>query len=154
MTKAMSKRRLESVEYPNLSYYTLEPNSHDLNTALAILDMKKSYPGISLVAADGGFPFEDLIVEDTPVILGYKPDAICSDDHSVKLIEIKSFEDLFSVHSKKQYARISKVLASIDSVDLEIYVFGEGLLPSPVLLNLPVDSYTVRRFHAGAILEY
>lgn len=137
-----------------MSYFTLEPNQHDLNTALAILDIKKNYPNIILVAADGGFPFEDIIVADTPVILGYKPDAICSDDKTVRLLEIKSVDDLYSTHTKEQFSRLTTILNTVKEAYLELYVFGDGHVPHSSTIALPINSFTIRRFYEGAVLEY
>jgi hypothetical protein len=139
-----------------MSYLTMTPSDHDLNTAIAILDMKKNVPELKIISADGGFPFKDIIVPDTPSILGYKPDAICSTEHVTHLIEIKSYADLVSSHSKKQYEIMKKILQNLDSTFFNIYVFGEGPIPFQffnLIFDVPSDKWQIKRLNFGGLLE-
>ena len=139
-----------------MSFYTEFPNEHDLNTALAILDMKKGHSELQLVAADGGYPFKDIIVPDTPIILGYKPDAICSNYEVVHLLETKSFNDLTSAHSKKQYKIINSVMSNIPSSFFNLYVFGRGNIPYHFIYDhfeSLLEKVVIKKFYEGGIID-
>lgn len=93
---------------------------HDLFLGLAIRNLRRKFPLLTLISSDGSLPFEDCIAERPTNIFGYIPDAILSDGNNSWIVESKSYEDLFSLHTRKQFENWQRVAPYLNS---SIYLF-------------------------------
>ena len=106
-----------------MSEFELEPSVHDIHVSLAIRHVT-SFAGGSVLFADGSLPIRDHVADCSPVIHGYRADAIVKTETHVWFIEVKSWGDLHSAHSRDQYQILAKILCGDRFCRLYLMVFG------------------------------
>lgn len=119
-----------------MSNFGLDASEHDIFLSLAINAFKTSFGG-ELIRADGTLPFHSHRAPCSPIIEGYRADAIISLGSSLWVIEVKSFEDLNSSHSVKQFEALARVMSDTPFLNVNIFVFGSDgrnvVVPRPLL---------------------
>lgn len=94
-----------------MSNFDLDCPRHDLFVSLAIKSFISEFGG-EIVCADGRLPFPDHKVPHSPILLGYRPDAVIERETQYWLLEVKSYDDLYSPHSRKQYRILHDLLSN------------------------------------------
>lgn len=106
-----------------MSYLNLDSSEHDTFVSLAINAFLTKNGG-DLVRSDGGLAYREHLRKTPPQFFSYRPDAVVEVNETLWLIEVKSYDDLFSVHSQRQFADIAKLCASYSNINFNLFVFG------------------------------
>ena len=106
-----------------MSYFSQNPSNHDLYVSLACNRVMALFPGFKVVMIDGATPFTDLLVKSSEMIFGYRPDAVFENGPYSIVIEVKSFGDLYSTHTKAQMTILGKIIASTQDIYAYFLVF-------------------------------
>lgn len=106
-----------------MSYFSDDAKIHDFFVGITIKWFQKNFHCSRLIAADGASPFPDTIADSCPTLSGYRPDAIVEVSGDVWLVEVKSFPDIFSIHTAKQFTCIRALLKDTPTLNFLLSVF-------------------------------
>lgn len=117
--------------------FDLNLSLHDFYLSMAVSKVLEASGG-QLAFMDGSTMLEDLVSPTAPLLRGYKPDAGVATSSKLILIEAKSFLDMASTHSDKQFKILVDILNTSQQVYLYILVFNaEGrTFESPTLTEI------------------
>jgi hypothetical protein len=117
-----------------MATFSADSSVHDFFVSVLIRQAAKHFKGAELVWSDGALPLPDCVAEPPPSIDGYKPDAMLAvRSEDLIVVEAKSYADLFSDHSKRQFDILHRHL----SVGIIKHI-ALGVFNIPDELELPV----------------
>lgn len=106
-----------------MSIFELESPKHDIFVSLAIEAFMNKFGGV-LIYADGRLPLKNHVTAPCPVFNGYRPDAVTACRlNQLWFIEVKSYDDLNSGHTNKQFEIIATMMAENENLYLYLFVF-------------------------------
>lgn len=108
-----------------MSHFEVEASQHDIFLSLAINALLTSKGG-ALLFTDGGLPFRSHCRSSPPILGSYRPDAVVQSEDKTWIIEVKSYDDLFSTHTAEQLQCIHNLMKHSKDICLNLFVFGVG----------------------------
>lgn len=139
-----------------MSHYTQDPSRHDLFVSLAIRKLRTDIPGIRVLASHGGLPLVDTLAPNPLNILGYIPDGLLISDESHWVLEVKSFSDLYSAHTRNQMETMLNLVNSTNDVAAFLVVFDvpiDAIAETVVPPNFVHNKITVQLIREDSTVE-
>lgn len=127
-----------------MSFLEDSPSEHNKVLSLSINIALKSLKNAKLVQADGGLVFSDQVVPPSKSILSYRPDALIETSVFTWILEVKTYEDLFSSHSSEQFRKMNSICEGLPSWRILLTIFKAPKPPASVPLTLR-ELYNMRK---------
>ena len=106
-----------------MSFFSQDPTRHDFFVSLAGIRLSSMFPSVSARAIDGATPFDDFVTDSSPVLFGYRPDGIFDVENRTIILEVKSYLDIFTSHTREQMRILRDILLGCPGFTLYLLIF-------------------------------